>query len=82
MIKDSPISKNIQLTSKQCNVSEKDVEEVIDDMYEFIRSKAQEPEFSFMNLEEFQKTKKNFNIPALGKLYVSEGKFKHLNKLI
>ncbi len=82
MIKDSPITKNLQITSEHCNVTEEEVEKVIDLTYEFIRYKIQSQNFSSMNLEEFQQSKKNFNLPALGKLYVSEGKFKHLNKLI
>ena len=82
MIKDSPIIKNIQCTANECNASEDDVEFAIDCMYEFIRHKIQVQDFPSMDLEELQQAKKNFNIPALGKLYVSEGKFKHLNKLI
>lgn len=81
MIKDSLITKTIQVTADECDSTAKDVEEIVDSMYEFIRSKVQEPNFPEMSIEELQKTKKNFNIPALGKLYVSEGKFKHLNKL-
>ena len=82
MIKDSPIIKNIQLTSNECNTSEEEVERVVDLTYEFIRHKIQSQDFPSMDLEELQQAKKNFIIPALGKLYVSEGKFKHLNKLI
>ena len=82
MIKDSPITKNIQFTAGECNISEDEVELAIDCMYEFIRHTIQVQDFQSMNIDELQKAKKNFNIPALGKLYVSEGKFKHINKLI
>lgn len=82
MIKDSPITKNIQFTASECNTSEDEVEFAVDCMYEFIRHKIQSQNLSIMNLEELQQAKTNFNIPALGKLYISEGKFKHLNKLI
>ena len=81
MVKDRRISQLIDYISEECGVLIKDVEEVEDWLYEFIRMNITCHDFSNMNLEEFRNAKKNFNIPKLGKFYASESIFKKINKI-
>lgn len=81
MIKDKLIQDNLENTATICEVEVKEAEKVIDTMYEFIRHSIVDIPMKDLSLEEFNKTKKNFNIPGLGKLYTTEGKFKRINKI-
>lgn len=82
MIKDIPIQTNITNTANYCNVQELEVEEVLDSMYGFIKDTIEEIEFTDMDLEEFHNSKKNFNLPGLCKLFVSEKRFKKINGIL
>lgn len=81
MIKDKLIEDNLELTATTCEVTTTKVEEVIDSVYGFIRHTIKSIPMKDLSLEEFNKTKKNFNIPGLGKLYTTEKKFKRINKI-
>ena len=81
MDKDSRIIGIIKTISNENSISEKEVENIIDSMYEFIYKKITSNEFSTMTLDEFKDTKKNFMIPELMKFYADEVIFKYLNKI-
>ena len=82
MIKDIPIQNNITNTANFCKVEESDVEDVVDSMYEFVKNTVESIEFADMDLEQFEKSKKNFNIPGLCKLFVSTKRFKKINGIL
>jgi hypothetical protein len=81
MTKDSYILNIITKTAEDCKVKESDVEGIIDGMYSFILGKATEIDYKTLELNELKNLKKNFNIPALGKLYVNEKMFININKV-
>jgi hypothetical protein len=81
MDKDSRIIGIIKTISSENSISEKEVEKIIDLMYEFIYKKATSNDFTSMTLDEFKNTKKNFMIPELMKFYADEVIFKYLNKI-
>ena len=81
MDKDNRIIGIIKTISNENSISEKEVENMIDSMYEFIYKKATSNEFSTMTLNEFKDAKKNFMIPELMKFYADEVIFKYLNKI-
>lgn len=82
MIKDKQIEILINNVATKNNVDIKDVEEVVDSCYGFIKNTINNLEIKNMTFEEFMNTKKNFNLPKLFKLHASEKKFKHINKII
>jgi len=51
-------------------------------MYEFIKNTVESTEFADMDLEQFEKAKKNFNIPGLCKLFTSTKRFKKINGIL
>ena len=58
--------------AKEKNLSLDEVKKIIAAPYDFIREKSKEIVFKDgMSKEDFKKMKKNFNIPAIGKLYAS-----------
>lgn len=81
MDKDSRIIGIIKTISNENSISEKEVEKMIDSMYEFIYKKVTSNEFATMTLDEFKNAKKNFMIPELMKFYADEVIFKYLNKI-
>jgi len=81
MDKDSRIIGIIKTISNENSISEKEVEKIIDLMYEFIYKKVTSNEFASMTLDEFKNVKKNFMIPELMKFYADEIIFKYLNKI-
>lgn len=81
MVKDNYILSILSKTASDCNVNESVVEDVIDTMYSFISNKITEHDYKQLSIDEVKRLKKNFNIPALGKLYVNEKVFNVINKL-
>lgn len=56
-----------------------EVKKIIASPYSFIQKKSKETKFKDdMSREEFDKMKKNFNIPAIGKLYASHFLYKEI----
>lgn len=48
--------------------------------WHFISEKINSMTIKDMTLEEFQKTKRNFNIPSIGKLCITEKKFQNIQR--
>ena len=67
--------------SEEYEVSVKDIEDIEDALWGFIRNTVTSCDFKNMDMETFKGTKKNFNIPKLGKFYANEPSFKRINKL-
>jgi len=58
-----------------------EMKKIINAPYSFIHKKSKEIEFEDgMTREEFDSKKKNFNIPALGKLYASHFLYNEIQK--
>ena len=81
MDKDSRIIRIIKDVAANNNVTEKDVEKMVDSLYDFIYTTVTAPEYATMTLEEFKATKKNFMIPELMKFYADEAIFKKINRI-
>ena len=82
MIKDFKTKELLKSVSEKNETTQEEAELCIDSMYMFIRSTIQSIPFKEMkSLEEFRNTKKNFNIPALGKLYTIENMFVKINNI-
>ncbi len=81
MIRDNRIDKLVSQVATEFNVSEKEIEDIVDAEGYFIRKTIQAIPYKEMSLEEYRNTKKNFNLPGLCKLYTSERGFININKL-
>lgn len=75
MFKDKPINEVLRGVAIKNKVSSKEVEEIIDSMYKFIYNTTPTLKLKSKSLEEIENTKKNFNIPGIGKLYFNIKRF-------
>tara|TARA_R110000851_G_C12704482_1_gene526499 strand:+ start:169 stop:462 length:294 start_codon:yes stop_codon:yes gene_type:complete len=77
---DSQQKKIVQELSHKHNLTESQVIEIIDLPFKFIRKEITKIEFTGEETqEEFESKGKNFNIPAIGKLYANYYNFKYVN---
>tara|TARA_R110000851_G_scaffold71614_3_gene159204 strand:+ start:6281 stop:6568 length:288 start_codon:yes stop_codon:yes gene_type:complete len=74
--------KIVKELSLKHNLTEKQIIEIIVLPFKFIRKEIKEIDFSGEETEEeFNSKVKNFNIPAIGKLYGSYYNFKQINNV-
>lgn len=79
-IKTSHYDDLIKSIAEKHGVEVSDVKDVKDSLFRFIRKKIGELDFTNVKSEEeFNKVKKNFNIPRIGKLYASYRNLKKIN---
>jgi hypothetical protein len=79
---DSQQKKIIKELSVKHNLTEKQIIEIVKLPFEFIREEIKEIDYSGEETkEEFEAKSKNFNIPAIGKLFASYFNFKNINNV-
>jgi hypothetical protein len=72
----------IKKLAEKYGITYEDASKVIQSQYDFIRDNLKALKLPLdLSEEEFHKTTKNYNIPALGKLYASWLIYKKINKL-
>tara|TARA_R110000796_G_scaffold63909_3_gene147823 strand:- start:325 stop:618 length:294 start_codon:yes stop_codon:yes gene_type:complete len=77
---DSQQKKIVEELSRKHSLTESQIIEIINLPFKFIRDEIKEIEFTGDETqEEFEAKSKNFNIPAIGKLYGSYYNFKYVN---
>lgn len=77
---DTQQRKIIKELSLKHNLTEKQIMEIVELPFKFIREEIKAIDFKGDETEEeFNKKVKNFNIPAIGKLYGSYYNFKYVN---
>lgn len=77
---DSQHKKIISNLSNKHDLTEKEILEIIESPFIFIRKEVKNIKLEGDETkEEFQKKIKNFNIPAIGKLYANYYNFKSIN---
>ena len=77
MIKDKVLTKIFKDIAKEYNITLEEVENIHESQWCFVRETLDQLDLQSVETEEeFEKLKTNFNIPALGKFYVT---FKSLN---
>lgn len=81
MIKDKHIKAILEELAQRYNLTVKEVEEIVESPYKFMRETISNIDFKNMTEEEFNNTKKSFNIPSMFKFYPSKNAFKKINKL-
>lgn len=81
MIKDNKINECLYKMSEELSLPTKEIERMIDSIGSFIRNTTHNINAKELTLEQFDNTKKNFNIPGLGKLYTSRKRFIQINKI-
>lgn len=74
--------KRVEYMSYKLNISEDIIEEALDLMYEYIKSKIEkeDPGEDFLTEEEFNNRFPTIHIPSLGYLKPSYKKYKHIYK--
>lgn len=78
---DTEQKKIVKKLMEKYNLTESQVSEIIESPFIFIRKEITEIDFTEIDTkEEFNRIAKNFNIPAIGKLYASYYNFKNLKK--
>jgi len=76
---DSQQTKIIKELSERYNLTKKEILEIVESPFKFIRKEIKELEFQGDETqEEFETKIKNFNIPSLGKLYGNYYNFKRI----
>ena len=79
---DTQQKKIVKELSLKHNLTEKQICEIVELPFKFIREEIKQIEYSGDETkEEFEAKSKNFNIPAIGKLFASYFNFKHINNV-
>lgn len=81
MIKDKRNIPVLERLSEKHGISISELEKVHDSAFKFIRRTVASIPFKDMSIEEFDATKKSFNIPSLGKFFPNRKQFIKINRL-
>jgi phage/plasmid-associated DNA primase len=72
----------IKELSDKYGIDEEEIEKIIESQYRFIKNTIEKIDFkNDLSEEEFNKIKKNFNIPCIGKIYTNYYQYCKVNGL-
>lgn len=78
---DDVIKRMFKEVAEDNSVTVAEVIDIFESQFAFIRETIKKIDFKDMSEEEFNNTKKNFNIPNIGKLYTNYRILEYLNNL-
>lgn len=79
MTKDRVMKAILEDIAKEFGLTVKEVEAVFESQWDFIAETIVDLDLMDITEEEFEDVKTNFNVPALGKIFTTFKKVKHVN---